>query len=354
MKNNLVLKLTGILAVLVFSAAALSGCGGASQPATENLLNSTDNTAQSTEYPESLGEITLEEAKAIAFENLGVTEEQVTLTKTETRATVYDIEFIYDGYEYDMEIEKATGIVVKYEKDAVKQGGDNSSADIGIEEAKNIALAYVGASLEEANIYKAELDNRVYEIEFIYDGSKHDVEVSKSSGEVVNYKKEVYSGGNNNQTGTQNGEQSGSQNTPSASDISLEEAKNIALNYAGVSESESVIYEAHLDNGVYEIEFYAGDYEYEVKVSKATGEVVKFDKDYCHHQDHHHSSSGIDYSQALSIAYSHAGVTEDSVYDMEIELDNGRYEIEFKSNGYEYEYEISADDGTVIKWEKDR
>ena len=63
----------------------------------------------------------------------------------------------------------------------------------------------------------------------------------------------------------------------------------------------------------------------------------------------------IGYAKAKSIALNHAGVSESKAYDMDIELDDedGKlvYEVEFKSGNMEYDYEIDAASGAVLKHE---
>ena len=63
----------------------------------------------------------------------------------------------------------------------------------------------------------------------------------------------------------------------------------------------------------------------------------------------------IGYAKAKSIALNHAGVSENKVYDMEIELDDEDgtlvYEVEFKSGNMEYSYEINAATGAILKHE---
>lgn len=303
MKKTLLKKAAGLAAVLALAAAVFSGCAG-TQSATEGQYQPT-------------------------------TEPQQATVSESTEAT-----------------EGSTASI-----------SQNTGA-ISLEQAKTIALEYVGISPLDTEIYKAELDGGLYEIEFVFDGYDHEVDVSRTTGEVINYKKEALkSTAQNNQGATQEGTQGATQSTTqspvqSSGDLTMAEAKTIALNYVGAAEADAVVYEVHLDNGVYEIEFYAGDFEYEVKVSKATGEVLKVDKDNCRHGDHHSTYDiSADYSEAAatSAAFEHAGVTEDSVYDLEISLEayKGYYEIEFKANGYEYEYDV-AFDGSVLKWEKDR
>ena len=64
---------------------------------------------------------------------------------------------------------------------------------------------------------------------------------------------------------------------------------------------------------------------------------------------------GIGYAKAKSIALNHAGVSENQAYDMDIELDDEDgtlvYEIEFKSGNMEYDYEIDAASGAILKHE---
>lgn len=61
--------------------------------------------------------------------------------------------------------------------------------------------------------------------------------------------------------------------------------------------------------------------------------------------------------EATRIALEHAQLKHDEVTDIQVKLDNedGKavYEVEFTQNGTEYEYEIDAESGTVIKWDKE-
>ena len=63
----------------------------------------------------------------------------------------------------------------------------------------------------------------------------------------------------------------------------------------------------------------------------------------------------IGYAKAKSIALNHAGLSENQAYDMDIDLDDEDgtlvYEIEFKSGNMEYDYEIDAASGTILKHE---
>lgn len=72
----------------------------------------------------------------------------------------------------------------------------------------------------------------------------------------------------------------------------------------------------------------------------------------------HKNDNFIGKDKAKKIALNKAGITADGVVfeDFELDRDAGiyHYEIEFHKNGKEYEIDIKADDGTVLKWEEDR
>ncbi len=67
---------------------------------------------------------------------------------------------------------------------------------------------------------------------------------------------------------------------------------------------------------------------------------------------------GITQEEALLTALQHAGLTRDQLdYVKRIEMDyeHGRqiYEISFYKGGFEYEYDIDAVSGAILKCEKD-
>ena len=67
------------------------------------------------------------------------------------------------------------------------------------------------------------------------------------------------------------------------------------------------------------------------------------------------TAQDIGHAKAKSIALNHAGVDANTGYDMNIKMDaeNGSivYEVEFKSGNIEYDYEIDAATGTILKHE---
>ncbi len=169
--------------------------------------------------------------------------------------------------------------------------------------------------------------------------------------------------------------------------IGVEAAKSAAFAHAGLDASQVTMGEVDFDyedgRMVYELEFYANGAEYEYDIDASTGAVVKFSQEGGRTQTGSSagssgnsgsapsgsgggtaqtgaggsSSPDIGSEAALAAALSHAGVSQDQVYDLEVkrEYDDGRleYEIEFKTGGWEYEYTISAADGTILDYERD-
>ncbi len=148
--------------------------------------------------------------------------------------------------------------------------------------------------------------------------------------------------------------------------ISLEDAKNAALQDAGLSASD-VNYtkeKQDYDDGiaVYEIEFWAANVEYEYEIDAATGAV------HSKSVENHQSQSGnganagnqgtyIDADNAKSIALNHAGFSGADLNQIkaEFDIDDGQavYEIEFYRDGKEYEYKINATYGTILEYDID-
>ena len=163
--------------------------------------------------------------------------------------------------------------------------------------------------------------------------------------------------------------------------IGTERAMDIAAKEFGKDSSVKMAYsevDPELDESPahYEVEITSRDGgEYEYKIDAYTGAVLErkyegadgTDDDTIAPQPEKpdrqpDAPSGqktdIGYAKAKSIAMGHAGVKQDAVYDMEVELDEEDgtlvYEVEFKSGNMEYSYEIDAVSGAVLKHESER
>ena len=62
--------------------------------------------------------------------------------------------------------------------------------------------------------------------------------------------------------------------------------------------------------------------------------------------------------ESIAIALAHAGLSESQVTRLkaEFDYDDGRpeYDVEFKYDGWEYEYEIHAESGKILSYDKER
>ena len=158
--------------------------------------------------------------------------------------------------------------------------------------------------------------------------------------------------------------------------IGRDAAAYAAEQYAGTAALDSVTAEVdpELDESPahYEVELQTAWGEFEYLVDAYTGKVLSGQKDLpttVSAQNEAAKPSGqkpapsgtaqdIGYAKAKSIALNHAGVSESKAYHMDIELDeeDGKlvYEVEFKSGGMEYDYEIDAATGTILQQEAEK
>lgn len=180
--------------------------------------------------------------------------------------------------------------------------------------------------------------------------------------------------------------------------ITIDRAKEIALAKENASLNDVTFVKAWLDKDdgiyVYEIEFVKGLKEYEYKINAADGTILSVEadektdavssatkktdtkqketvkqgettkprdtdkKDMTNAKETTRGQNlAITAQKAKEIALAHAGISAgDAVFNKaELDSDDGtqKYEVEFKVGNTEYEYEIDAQSGKIIKWEKD-
>lgn len=145
-------------------------------------------------------------------------------------------------------------------------------------------------------------------------------------------------------------------------DIGMEKAKKIALKDADLKEKEVTFVRTRTgyDDGrkIYEVEFYYNGAEYDYEIDAKTGKIVSFDRDFeAKRPEETESKESITADKAKSIALKHAGLKESEVRGLKAErdYDDGvlKYEVEFQKGYTEYDYEIHAETGKILKAEKD-
>lgn len=146
----------------------------------------------------------------------------------------------------------------------------------------------------------------------------------------------------------------------SSSQIGEAQALQIALDHAGVQASDIAFsyVKPDLENGrsVYDVEFYAGNMEYDYEIDASTGQILSFDYDM-----ESHFTPGTDSTGSASISIDTAKQTAlakvpgatDSNIRIQTDYDDGRtvYEGKIIYNEIEYDFEIDAATGRIIEWE---
>ena len=248
-------------------------------------------------------------------------------------------------------------------------GAASDKAYIGENAALSAAAARAGVSVSDVTWSKVEFDCddgvMLYEVEFRTNSAEYECDVNATTGEVFKFEQEggFQTGGTTGNTGTTNGSTS---NTGNTGYIGEEAAKAAALADAGCKAEDAVYLAAWLeyDDGRpehYEVEFMVGNtrYEYEIALTSAT--VIKSDRESYGGGNTNGNASGntsyIGEDAALTAALTHAGLSADAVSGKKVEFDfddgYAIYEIEFRSGRYEYEYEVDAVSGQIIKSEMD-
>lgn len=243
---------------------------------------------------------------------------------------------------------------------SVTQGSPSSASYITADEAEQAALSHAGISASDVSFITCELDFddgiMVYEVEFISGSTEYDYDISALDKSVLKFSTERADNYNPSGSGSSSGSSSsGNGSSGNSASVTEAEAQQAAFSHAGVSGATVVKAEYDRDDNKYEIEFIAGSYKYEYEISAADGRVLKSEKEAVKSSV---SSSGTAYSvsadEARQKALSHAGVTDPYEFEIDYDRDDNKYEVEFKSGGYEYSYDINAATGEIIKSEKER
>lgn len=305
---------------------------------------------------------------------------------------------------------------VQGEEGQVNVLGEEASQEISMDEAKEIAFNHANVDGSKATFDDEEYDerNNEYELEFHVDGVEYEYDISATDGTILEAEKDDDADDDDRDN---NDDRSEKENKENSEFISLDEAKEIAFDHAGVDGSKAKFDDEELDESdkKYELEFYVDGVEYEYDIHAVTGEILDVEKDSADDDNddddddraerevkqaskqekapkqeaskqetkqkapkkqekqqpakkpeakpasnqtpQQNQSSTISRDKALSIAMNYVGVSRGQIYDLEVELDNDdgytMYEIEFEVNGMEYEFDINAKDGSILDFEKD-
>ncbi len=246
----------------------------------QNVNNNIQNNSNNTQ-----SKITIEQAKEIALKHANLSENQVNFIKTDQEIDhgiqKYNIELYFDNKEYDYNINANTGDIISFDCDMGNYNNNNQSVNnnqnkITVEQAKEIALKHANLSENQVKFIKTdqEIDHGIekYNIEFYFDNKEYDYNINANTGDIISFDCDMGNYNNNNQSVNNN------QNK-----ITVEQAKQIALKHANLSENQVNFIKVNkdIDDGVekYDIKFYFNNKEYEYDINANTGDIISFDYD---------------------------------------------------------------------------
>lgn len=257
-----------------------------------------------------------------------------------------------------------------------------SSESVTQAQATDIALEHAGVTQEDTTSLSVEQDKEdgveVYDIQFATSDRTYHYDVSRKTGEIVNYS---YDAKESSQTSTESQKEDNSSSQIQAVEdaasqaeaqesaaesqtqaVEEEEARakamNVAMEHAGVTECYTHRIEEDMEHGraVYEIEFFAGNTEYDYTIAKDTLEILSYDQDIeGWGLPEGETGSAVTLEQAIQLVLDRVPGAASTDVRIEYERDDGRelYEGEVYYDRTEYEFEIDASTGTFIEWSVD-
>ena len=201
MKRILIFGLAAglLLACLAGCGAQQSTIGGQAVPASSALeapsgQEPAPSPSSAPNGGTSSGEISWEEALAIALDNAGVPEGDAYNIKNETDGDngipIYDIEFETEYGDYDFEIAIDGGRIVGADYEVDEEWLDAlGGSQVSLEEAAAIAAGKVpGSSAADVTIWEESGDGRGrYEGELSFDGMKFEFEIDPQTGLIFDW-----------------------------------------------------------------------------------------------------------------------------------------------------------------------
>ena len=166
------------------------------------------------------------------------------------------------------------GETVAVAKKANKSNKANKAKKISADKAKKIALGDAKLAEKDVTFVKVEIEfenNRlVYDVEFYSGNVEYDYEIDAANGAILSVDKDI----ENYVIPTQPSKEAPTK--AQVSEISVEEAKQIALSHAGVGSARFTKAKLDYENGikVYEIEFKVGNMEYEYDINVSNGAII--------------------------------------------------------------------------------
>ena len=263
--------------------------------------------------------ITQKDARKIALQDAGLTEAEVSIRSekldTENSVAIYEVDFVKGNVKYEYDINATTSAIYSKSSESTAvpsieaaaqpkeaqtaatainatvvprvENCSSNNSYIGLEKAKAIALSDLGLSAASVTFTeaKSDFDDGVpnYDLDFYTATHEYDYEINALTGAIMDKSVEV-----NEHAVRETKPAATAAPTTAATEaargfIGVDCAKSIVLGHAGVSTASVSLSKAKLDDddgkGVYEIEFYVGNTEYDYEIDAHSGAILEASAD---------------------------------------------------------------------------
>ncbi len=223
-------------------------------------------------------------------------------------------------------------------------GTASAASYVGEQAAKKAAFEHAGVNAGDVILEKCELDwengKMVYEVVFYYNGFEYEYDIDATNGSVIAHYREVdddyYYGAGGNQNNSNDQQVQNPVVTPQPTQAPVTPQPTQAPATPQPTETPQATPQP-------------------TETPQATPQPTQAPQATPQQPQQSGPTATIDAATAKATALAHAGVSNVTEFECELDNEHGRlvYEISFKSGGFEYDYEISATDGSILKSERE-
>lgn len=208
-----------------------------------------------------------------------------------------------------------------------------AASNISIAQAKAIALKKVPGGTVTSIELDYENNRAIYDIDLVRNQYEYDLKLDAKTGSGISVRKEL---------------RDDASNSSNLNLISINQAKSIALKKVPGATIHKIDLDYEGGKAIYEIELYLNQYEYDLKLDARTGSGISIKKEL---RDGYTASKPqgttfISKQQAKSAVL--AKLPGATVTKIELDREDGVYELELRKGNVEYDAEVNARTGQVI------
>ena len=270
--------------------------------------------------------------------------------KTEIDDGVYEVTYRDNGLgrEYEVHISRETGAIVGISMDSDRDHG-GATAKLTAAQAEAAVKDEI-SGIASAKVYQEKDDDGIfYDVEFTASDFYGSAEVNAETGAVVEYTIRYGSPVVIPSTGSASGNTQAGDDTAAKNETSAKD-DNQASTSAGKTESNTQSgsqsgTQSNSQSSAGSSQSQSGSQQPAQKPSDGTSQSGGSS-----------TSQLISADKAKSIVLAKIGNNSAFIKELELDRDDGIYQYEGEAyyNGYEYDFEINASSGVIIKWEVDR